>query len=235
VSHSHQQEIDRIRSEYERRAREIDPDFYSPERPANLFLYDGQVRALEHALEKAGISALGGRNLLEIGCGEGRWLRLFEQMGVEQPGIAGIDLDKGRAHHSSSRQPKADIRSGNAAELPWPDETFDIVFQSTLFTSILDPALKSSIAREMTRVLSPDGIILWYDFCYDNPRNPNVKGIGRREIRSLFPDYRCDYAAVTLAPPLARRIVPHSRPLARLLEMIRILNTHLFVTIRPIE
>ena len=68
--------------------------------------------------------------------------------------------------------------------------------------------MKQAIAREMLRVLKPQGSILWYDFFMDNPRNSNVRGIGRRELASLFPDCRIWLRRVTLAPPLARRIVP---------------------------
>ena len=38
----------------------------------------------------------------------------------------------------------------------------------------------------MIRVLKPNGIVLWFDFRLNNPRNPDVLGIGKREIRQLF-------------------------------------------------
>lgn len=54
-----------------------------------------------------------------------------------------------------------DFRCGNAENLPYEDESFDIVMQFTVFTSILDSEMKQNIAREMLRVIKPDGIILW--------------------------------------------------------------------------
>ena len=53
--------------------------------------------------------------------------------------------------------------------------------QSTCFTSILDQEMKKSIAREVLRVLKDEGIILWYDFRYNNPKNPDVKGIEKKK------------------------------------------------------
>jgi len=52
-----------------------------------------------------------------------------------------------------------DFRCGNAEELPYEDESFDIVMQFTVFTSILDNEMKIRIAKEMLRVLKPKGIL----------------------------------------------------------------------------
>ena len=41
--------------------------------------------------------------------------------------------------------------------------------------------MKQKVAAEMLRVVKPQGLILWYDFRYNNPRNSNVRGIGAAE------------------------------------------------------
>jgi len=56
--------------------------------------------------------------------------------------------------------PNINFRYGEASCIPFEEESFDIVMQFTVFTSILDEYMKKSIAREMLRVLKPDGIIL---------------------------------------------------------------------------
>ena len=89
------------------------------------------------------------------------------------------------------------------------------------------------VAREMRRVLASGGALLWYDFRYNNPQNPNVRGIAPREIRELFPDCSVELERVTLAPPIARRLVPVSWFVATALEHLRVFNTHLFALIRP--
>jgi len=68
-------------------------------------------------------------------------------------------------------------RCGDASRLPFKDGSFDIVMQFTVFTSILDREVKKAVATEMLRVLKADGIILWYDYHMNNPKNPDVKGI----------------------------------------------------------
>jgi ubiquinone/menaquinone biosynthesis C-methylase UbiE len=219
-------EADRILEELRRREREVPADFYSLDQPANRFLRQGQERALRKALEEIG--PLTGKQVLEVGCGSGNWLEML--MGAES--LAGIDLDPGRAASAAARFPGADIRSGDASRLPWASGSFDVILQSTVFSSILDPDMRRSVASEMLRVLAPGGAILWYDFFVNNPSNPHVRGVRRREIEALFPGCRVALRRATLAPPLARRIVPVSWKLAALLESLRVLNTHWFGVIR---
>jgi ubiquinone/menaquinone biosynthesis C-methylase UbiE len=226
-------EAERILAEYDRRRREIPTDFYALHRPANLFIRHGQERALRRALANAGLLPLENKRLLEVGCGHGDGLMTaFEDFGLLRENIAGIELDAGRAALCARRFVGAEIRVGNAAHLPWPDQHFDMVFQSTVFTSILDPAMKQAVAGEMLRVLKRAGCILWYDFLMNNPSNPHVRGIGRRELTELFPGCNIEVQRVTLAPPLARRVVPLSWTAARLLEKLRLLNTHYFAVLR---
>ncbi len=157
--------------------------------------------------------------------------KTLERFGARREALAGIDLDPGRAAACAARFPGADIRAGDASHLPWESGSFDVVFQSTVFSSILDPAMRRDVAGEMLRVLAPGGAIFWYDFFMDNPANPNVKGVRRREIATLFPGCRVDLRRATLAPPLARRVVPVSWTLAAVLESLRVFDTHYLGTV----
>ena len=215
-------EADRILEELRRREREIPADFYSLDRPANRFLRRSQERALRT------VGSVAGKRVLEVGCGSGNWLEM-----LAGATLAGIELDPERAARAASRFPDADIRAGDASRLPWPSGSFDFVLQSTVFSSILDQGMRQAVASEMLRVLAPGGAILWYDFFVDNPSNPHVRGVRKREIEALFPGCRISLRRVTLAPPLARRIVPVSWKLASLLESMRFLDTHYFGVINP--
>jgi hypothetical protein len=39
---------------------------------------------------------------------------------------------------------------------------------------------------EMARVLAANGVIVWYDFSVNNPRNPHVRGVKLTEILELL-------------------------------------------------
>ena len=98
--------------------------------------------------------------------------------------------------------------------------------QFTVFTSIYDIKLKKEISSEMLRVCKEDGIIIWYDFHIDNPKNPDVKRVKKNEIHSLFPNCEIFLKHITLAPPIARKIAPFSITLCQILEKIPFLCTH---------
>ena len=220
-------ESQRILEEYDRRERALGEEFYALHRPGNLFVRHGQERALLRALSRAACLPLANKRILEIGCGRGQWFVTYECLCAKRHSLAGIDLEAQRAAECAQRFAGADIRVGDATKLPWEDRSFDIVFQSTVFTSVLDAAVKPALAAEMLRVVKDTGAILWYDFRYNNPRNPHVRGIRHSEIKRLFPGCEIWLRRATLAPPLARRLVPWSWTFAALVEATQLLNTHL--------
>ena len=121
---------------------------------------------------------------------------------------------------------------GDASVLPWADATFDIVSQNTMFSSILHTGMRQRVAQEMLRVLKPGGLALWYDFFVPNPLNPNVRPVRKSDIRSLFPGCHVRLERISLAPPLARTLMPRAPTVASFLERARILNSHYLGFIR---
>jgi len=219
-------ELARISAEYERRARELPDDFYSLSRPANLLMHEQTVRGCIRMLQRGALFPLGGRRILDIGCGYGGWLLEFVQWGADPSALCGIDLSAERLESARRRLPQADLRAGSASSLPWPSESFDLVSQFTVFTSILDPGLKRAVAAEMLRVLKPGGGILWFDFRFNNPRNSQVRGIRAAEIGSLFEGCKVELAPALLAPPLSRLVAKFSLTLAEALHAASFLRTH---------
>lgn len=198
----------------------------------NSFLYLQRDRYIIHALHEHGIRSLESKKILDIGCGAGNWLIDLESWGACRNNLAGIEINPARYEIAKSRlgsvidqesepdqmQTVADIRIGDASSLPWEDRTFDIIMQSTVFTSIRDDDMKKRIADEMVRVLKPDGLIVWYDF--------NYKGIGAKEIQKLFRNSQIKLKRITLFPPLSQKLVRFSWMLTMLLEKMTIMNTH---------
>ena len=102
--------------------------------------------------------------------------------------------------------PDENIFLGDAANLD-PTLKFDIVFQSTVFTSILENDFRERLAKRMWELTKPEGIVLWYDFEFNNPRNPDVRGVPWQEVRGYFPDAtHVMKKRTTLAPPIGRRV-----------------------------
>ncbi|MCC7239903.1 MAG: class I SAM-dependent methyltransferase, partial [Candidatus Brocadia sp.] len=154
-------ERERIRQVYEQRKQKIPSDLYSFFNRANLFIIQGREREILEAFKRSGIHSLETRRILDIGCGGGGELRNFIRYGASPENLFGIDLLPDRIGIAKKISPNIDFRCGDASEIPYEDESFDMVLQFTVFTSILDKGMKRSIATEMLRVLKPDGIVLW--------------------------------------------------------------------------
>ncbi len=216
----------RILAEYRRREREVEADLYAPWQAATAFLRAGRSRLAARMLKAAGVFPGPGDPCLEIGYGSLGWLGELVAWGVRERDLHGIELDPTRAARAAEILPGADLRVGDATRMPWADGLFRLGIASTVFSSILDASVRRAVAAEVTRVLAPGGALLWYDMAIDNPRNPNVRGIGRRELSALFPGLEGRVRSVTLAPPIARWAAPKSWVLCEILESIPALRTH---------
>jgi ubiquinone/menaquinone biosynthesis C-methylase UbiE len=226
-------DILRLRREYSRRKeRFAGRDVYSWFNQAALFAIHRRQQVVLQALRKYGFSDLVGLRLLEIGCGGGGVLTEFLGFGASPSNLFGVDLLHDRLDVAHKRLPGSHLMNADGQYLPFPPRSFDLVMQYTALSSILDPEIRLRIGCEMMRVLKNKGLVLWYDF-WLNPTNPQTHGIRPEEIHRLFPNCTCEFHKITLAPPIARRIVPFSWMLAFLLEKLSIFNSHYFVIIKP--
>lgn len=207
---------------------------YSLGNDAHLFEMQRRQRAVLRQLRRAGLWPLAGKDILEVGCGSGGVLLELLSYGAEPARLHGTDLLAERVAAARRLLPHAAITCADGRHLPYPDDSFDVVLQFTMFSSILHKPLCYTVANEMRRVLRPEGLILWYDF-WLNPLNKQTRGIRPGEIRDYFPRSRYSFERITLAPPVARRLVPLSWPGAQLLEATRVFNTHYLAAIRPLR
>ena len=75
------------------------------------------------------------------------------------------------------------------------------------------------------------GAVLWHDFVYDNPRNPDVRAVPLARVRALFPAAQVQAQRVTLAPPIGRAACRVSPALYPLLNAVALLRTHVLCTL----
>ena len=219
-------EVARIRDAYARR-QHVPQDSYSFLNPSYVLMVQERENELLSMLSRYGVGSLEGKRVLEIGCGTGYWLRAFLQWGALPENVFGIDLLPERIEQAQKLCPYGvHLECGNATALTFPEASFDLVLQFTVFTSILDLAMRQCIATEMLRVLKPGGLVLWYDFFVDNPRNPDVRGVRKSEIHKLFPGCQIHLRHITLAPPIGRLVGRYSPLAYMLLSRSKILCTH---------
>lgn len=223
-------ERERMLADYQRRMRVI-PSVL-PYEPWFMIARQDRERHAASLLARAGFGSLKGHPCLEVGFGHFGWLNNLINLGARESDLHGIELDPKRVEQAHDVFPVADLRQGDATAMPWPDETFDLVVASTLFTSILSPEVRRMVALEITRVLAPGGALLWYDFRVNNPRNPGARKVTRVELKELFPSMSGEIESVTLAMPLLRLLAPRSWMMTQVLSAVPFLRTHLIALLR---
>jgi ubiquinone/menaquinone biosynthesis C-methylase UbiE len=217
-------EEDRIKSAYQQTKP---AGYYSFLDPGTLFLVQERERLLLKRLREHGRDSLADKKILEVGCGSGQWLREFIKWGASPSNITGIEL-RPEPLSSASRLCPSGVRFHhmNGIKLEFPDESFDLVLQSMVFTSVLNERIRYRMAEEMLRVVKKTGSIIWYDFFVDNPWNSNVRGVRKAEIKRLFPNCSIELERVSLVLPLAKTVAPWSWFACHLLNGLRCVNAH---------
>jgi ubiquinone/menaquinone biosynthesis C-methylase UbiE len=103
--------------------------------------------AYRQVLERVAVGR--GTKLLDMGCGAGRFSRIAADRGAQ---VAGIDATAAFIEIARERVRGGDFRVGDLEQLPWGDDSFDVVtgFNSFIFAAHIDRAL-----REARRVARP--------------------------------------------------------------------------------
>ena len=158
---------------------------------------------------------------LEIGAGTGGNLGFFFRLGAKPGNVFANELLPDRQQHLREHFPHVQLIPGDATELNMA-RRFDVILVSTVFSSVLDNAAREQLAKAIASFLSERGVLLWYDFVYDNPKNPDVKGMPLRDVKQMFSPLKISGTYnVTLLPPLGRMFPNQYHLLNGLLPFLR--------------
>lgn len=155
-----------------------------PDKPRyyNLFFDRIERYAVKQWLRKENV-ALDGKNLLDIGCGRGRWLRFFRCQGAE---TTGIDLSEEAVGKCTANGLNAIC--GSIADMDmFQDEQFDIVTSITVLLH-LPYELKECAIKEIGRVVKKGGKIVLIENTWDDP-SPHVFSYDIEQWVNIFNKY----------------------------------------------
>jgi cyclopropane fatty-acyl-phospholipid synthase-like methyltransferase len=144
----------------------------------NQLIDDLQFRAVRRALALAAVPP--GARFLDVGCGTGRWVRRYAELGFSP---VGVDATIGMLQVARSCATTAPLLTGLAQNLPFSDTAFDCLSDITVVQHI-PYELQPMVFREMVRVLKPGGrMILMEVICEKDPRLEKDSHVFPREPR----------------------------------------------------
>jgi len=98
-----------------------------------------------------------GEKVLDLGCGNGRWYKVFKEKKVD---YFGIDNSEKLIEIAKEKFPDAKFFVGDALNLPFPDDFFDKVYSIALLHHIPSEDFRIKVLKEAKRVLKPGGILI---------------------------------------------------------------------------
>jgi SAM-dependent methyltransferase len=124
---------------------------------------DASSDAPWHQLLKAHVSDVGGRRVLEIGCGRGGFAVWLAELPVgRRPAeivasdLSDVALEKARAFARARGIENVHHSRGDLMALEWPSASFDAIFSCETIEHVVDPRVALA---ELARVLRPGGAL----------------------------------------------------------------------------
>ncbi len=131
----------------------------------NNMLHFFQKRAhntIEKKMELSG-GKIHGMNVLDMGCGTGRWCQKFQKKGAI---VTGVDISQSRLDDNKKRLPKIIFKKMSVTKLNFADNTFDIINISWVLQHN-NFHLQEESVKEMFRVLKKNGYIFFMEGAHE--------------------------------------------------------------------
>jgi ubiquinone/menaquinone biosynthesis C-methylase UbiE len=98
-----------------------------------------------------------GDKVLDLGCGNGRCVEIIKSKGGE---YVGIDISDKLVEIAKGRYPAENFQVGDALSLPYPDNSFDLVYSIAVLHHIPSAQMREQFIQEAKRALNPGGFFI---------------------------------------------------------------------------
>jgi len=166
---------------------------------AGMLFYSkvGKLTLRERLLDK--VPWQGDEQVLDVGCGRGL-LTVGAAHRLSKGRVVGVDvwqrgaitgnradsvLENARIEHVSDR---VEVKEGDARELPFANETFDVVVSNFVVHEMKTRQEREAMMREVARVLKPGGRVALVDFIFTSECVADLRkhGVKAARVRDGF-------------------------------------------------
>lgn len=99
-------------------------------------------------------------SILDVGCGNGRFLKFLQEIKHLNFYYQGFDISKKLLEEAQKSFPEVSFTKGNMTSLPYQDNSFDILASIASFHHLKNIDERKNTLKEFYRVLKPNGILL---------------------------------------------------------------------------
>lgn len=103
-----------------------------------------------------------GEKVLDLGCGNGRFIEFFKKQGIE---YFGVDNSERLIEIAKKRHPEGNFQVADSFNLPFPDNFFDKIISIAVLHHIPSYGKRTEFLKEAKRILKPKGVLIltvWY-------------------------------------------------------------------------
>ena len=143
----------------------------------------------------------GDERVLDVGCGHGLMLIAAAKRLTSGGRAVGIDLWQKEDQAGNSREAtlenarlegvadRIELRDGDARELPFEDNSFDIILSSWALHNIYEQQGRELALREIARVLKPGGRVTIVDISHTDEYAQTLRASGMEEVKRSGPNF----------------------------------------------
>ena len=130
-------------------------DDLAPEYDADRFAnsYGKYLHAQETQIMHKWLSGIFPKEILDMGCGTGRFLKYAQY---------GVDISEGMLAEAKSKFPDKELKLASITNTPFTENTFQAIFSLHVFFHLEKEVIQQTI-QEAYRILKPNGILI-FDF-----------------------------------------------------------------------